>query len=333
MALEKAILLEANRFKKENKQIIKLIKRYKKIAIFRHIKPDFDALGTQFGLRHWLLDNFFDKDIKVFGDNHVTLTPRLFPETDKVNDSWFDEPFLAIIVDVGSKSRVADPRFEKAAAIIKIDHHPYTDDIADVDVTDTETAAASELVVALLLAQGKKYTLSRTAAEYFYIALVGDSGRFSYSSTSQLSFAVASHLIGTGFKVNDIIQKMFVKQIEDLEIMSYILNHYTVSPKGVAYYVLDSAVQEKLHITTERGKENVNMFANIDGIHIWCSITEDPNPSDYCWRISIRSKKIAINGVATKWGGGGHEQASGARINSLNELEAFIKDLEDVIPD
>lgn len=333
MALEKPIVLEANRFKKENREIIKLIKKYNKIAVFRHIKPDFDALGTQLGLATWIKDNFKDKDVKCFGDNHVTLTPRLFPESDKVNDSWFNEPFLAIIVDVGSKSRVADPRFEKAEAIIKIDHHPKTDDIANVDVTDTETAAASELVVALLLAQGKKYVLSKEAAEYFYIALVGDSGRFSYSSTSELTFAVASNLVRTGFKVNDIIQRMFVKQIEDLEIQSYVLTHYTISPKGVAYYVLDNAIQEKLHITTERGKENVNIFSNIEGIHIWCSITEDPNPNDYCWRISIRSKKIAINGVATKYGGGGHDQASGAKILSLDELPAFIKDLEDLIPE
>ena len=330
MALEKPIVLEANRFKKENKEIIKLIKKYNKIAVFRHIKPDFDALGTQLGLATWIKDNFKDKDVKCFGDNHVTLTPRLFPESDKVNDSWFNDPFLAIIVDVGSKSRVADPRFEKAEKIITIDHHPKTDDIADVDVTDTETAAASELVVALLLAQGKKYVLSQEAAENFYIALVGDSGRFSYSSTSELTFAVASNLVRTGFKVNDIIQRMFVKQIEDLEIQSYVLTHYTISPKGVAYYVLDNAIQEKLHITTERGKENVNIFSNIEGIHIWCSITEDPNPNDYCWRISIRSKEKPINGVATEFGGGGHAQASGAKIDTLDDLPRFIQALDDL---
>ena len=139
------------------------------------------------------------------------------------------------------------------------------------------------------------------------------------------------HLVNTGFKVNDIIQKMFVKQLEDLEIMTYILTHYTVSPKGVAYYVLDCKIQEQLHITTERGKENVNLFSNIEGINIWCSITEDPDPKEPCWRISIRSKKVAINGVANKWGGGGHAQASGAKIVTLDELPAFIKDLEDVI--
>ena len=331
MKLEKAIIELGNKFKKEIKEIEKLIKQYDRIAVFRHIKPDFDALGTQYGLATWIKDNFPKKEVMCLGDNHVVFTPRLFPESAKVNESWFYEPFLAIIIDVGDAKRVADPRFEKAAKIIKIDHHPKTQDIANVDVTLEEAAAAGELVMGLLLNFKGKYVLSKEAADNFHIAIVGDTGKFQYSSVGPLTFAVAMHLVNTGIDVSQISKRMFVKQIEDLKIQSYILTHYEISPKGVAYYVLDDKVQKELHITTERGKENVNMFANIDGIGIWCSISEDPTPNDYCWRISIRSKEVAINGVAAKWGGGGHAQASGAKILSLDELPAFIKDLEDLL--
>ena len=61
--------------------------------------------------------------------------------------------------------------------------------------------------------------------------------------------------------------------------------------------LLPCDVQNDLKITPEQGKENVNMFSNIAGINAWCSITEDPNPKDYCWRISIRSKEKDISGV------------------------------------
>ncbi len=331
MKLEASIKAVGKKFAKENKQIISLIKKYDRIAIFRHIMPDYDALGTQMGLYHWIKDNFPEKEVIVLGDNHVTFTPRLFPEMDRVNDDWFSKPYLTIVVDVGNKSRIADPRFEKASDRIKIDHHPRTEDWPTVDVTDTSTAAASELVVALLLNLGSKYKLSKEAAENFYIALVGDSGRFQYSSTSALTFAVASHLINTGIKINEIYQRMYQKQIDDLAVTAYILNHFTISPKGVAYYVLDSKIQEELKITTERGKENVNLFSNIEGIHIWCSITEDTNPKEPCWRISIRSKGITINGVATEFGGGGHAQASGAKIETLEELPKFIAALDALI--
>ena len=331
MALEKEIVEVGKRFAKEKRKLLNLIKKHSRIAIFRHIMPDYDALGTQLGLYHWIKDNFPEKEVIVLGDNHVTFTPRLFREMDRVNDDWFNEPYLAIIVDVGNKSRIADPRFEKTKDIAKIDHHPATEDFPKVDITDTECAAASELLVAILLTYGKDYVLSQEAAENFYIALVGDSGRFQYSSTSPLTFAVASHLVGTGIKINEIYQRMYLKQIDDLKVMAYVLTHYHISPKGVAYYVLDSKIQEELKITTERGKENVNMFSNIEGIHIWCSITEDSNPKEPCWRISIRSKGIVINGVAAMFGGGGHAQASGAKIVTLDELPHFIEELDKLI--
>lgn len=319
------------KFKKEIIGIENAIRKYDRIAIFRHIMPDFDALGTQLGLYYFLKDNFPNKEIKMFGDNHVTFTPRLFPEMDRDGDAWFDKPFLAIIVDVSNKSRIADPRFEKADFIIKVDHHPNVEDFANINVVDTTTAAASELMVALLLNFKHKYELSVRSATNFYVGIAGDSGRFQYSSTSALTFGVASVLISRGIVLNDIYSKMYLKQIDDLAVTAYILNNYKISPKGVAYYVLDTQIQKDLKITTERGKENVNLFSNIQGINIWCSITQDDNPKEPCWRISIRSRDYVVNGVATEFGGGGHAQASGAKITTLDELPKFIAALDALI--
>lgn len=89
--------------------------------------------------------------------------------------------------------------------------------------------------------------------------------------------------------------------------------------------------KKELKITTERGKENVNLFSNIVGINIWCSITQDEDPKEPCWRISIRSRDYVINGVATEFGGGGHAQASGAKITTLAELPKFIEALDALI--
>ena len=307
-------------------RILNAIKRYNKIAVFRHIMPDFDALGTQLGLATWLKDNFKDKDIKVLGDNHVTFTPRIYPEMDRLNDSWFNEPFLAIIVDVGNDSRIADPRYKKAKFIIKLDHHPKTEDIADVDVTETTMAAASELVVNMLLSFKGDYFISEKSSSYFYSALVGDSGRFMYSSTSKHTFEIAQALLNCNINISKIYQTMYEKKIDDLYVTSYVLNNFKVSKHGVAYYLLPLDIQNKLKITTEQGKENVNLFSNIKGINAWCSITEDSK--EPCWRISIRSKEKPINQVAAMFEGGGHAQASGAKINSLSDLDRFINELD-----
>lgn len=315
--------------KKNYSYFYSCVKKYDHIVIFRHIKPDFDAMGTQMGLYTFIKDNFPNKDVHFVGDNHVTFTPRLFPEAERLNDSYFDEPFLAIICDVGDHERIADPRYTKAKKILKVDHHPCKVEIASHPILDTESAAAAEIMTDILL-KWKGTTLSKEAASYLYIGIVGDSGRFQYSSTNAHTFACASALIETGISIRDIYLKMYEKNIDDLKVTAYVLNHFSISPHGVAYYLLPDSVQKELKITSEQGKNNVNLFANIEGINAWCSITEDPNPKDYCWRISIRSKGKDISGVANMWEGGGHAQASGCKIKSLDQLDAFVKSLDDL---
>ena len=312
--------------KKDVTRILSAIKRYDRIAIFRHSKPDFDALGSQMGLAIWLKDNFPNKEIHVLGDNHVTFTPRLYPEMDNLSEEWFKKPFLAIVLDTANTSRVADPRWKKAKFKIKIDHHPEVEKYGKIQVVRTDACAAAEILTDILLSFKGNYVLSKEAASYLYSGLAGDSGRFQYSSTSEVSFITASYLLAAGIELSDVYQRMYQKKIEDLQVTAYILNHFSVSEHGVAYYVLDANIQKELNITTERGKENVNLFSNIEGINAWCSITEDPK--DNCWRISIRSKATPINEVAAKWEGGGHAQASGAKIDNLEQLPAFINDLD-----
>jgi len=324
-----AIILDYSKaHKKEYAAIRRAIERYENIVVFRHLKPDYDALGTQLGVYQFLKDNFPEKEIHVVGDNHVTFTPRLFPEMENLSEEWFKtHKFLAIIVDVGDAERVADPRFKHATYKIKIDHHPCKKEIARASVCDIELAAAAELAADLLLTWKGK-TLSREAAYWLYVAIVGDSGRFLFSSTSPHTFAIAQALLATGIELPPLYRRMYEKNIDSLKSLAYILNNFRVSPHGVAYYCLPKDVQEELRITPEQGKEHVNTFSNIDGINAWCSVTEDPNPKDYCWRISIRSKGKDISGVANKWEGGGHAQASGAKIKDLTYLDAFIADLD-----
>ena len=42
------------KYKTEFEQSLELIKKYDRIVIFRHRVPDFDALGTQLGLKYFL---------------------------------------------------------------------------------------------------------------------------------------------------------------------------------------------------------------------------------------------------------------------------------------
>ena len=73
----------------------------------------------------------------------------------------------------------------------------------------------------------------------------------------------------------------------------------------------------------------MSLFSNIKGIGIWVSVSEDAKENEY--RVSIRSKGVKINGIAAKYGGGGHDQASGAKLTCIEELDSLIKDLDDLL--
>ena len=226
-------------YKNEIKTLLKKIKEFDRIVIFRHQTPDFDAIGTQLGLYHFIKDNFPSKDVHVVGENHVVFTPRLYPPMEILDEEYYDKPFLAIVVDTADTKRVSDDHFKKAAYIIKIDHHPNKEPYGNINIVVEEAAAASELVSAILYSFGDKYYISQQSAKYFYSALAGDSGRFLFNSTSPLTFEIAKLLISTGFNLSkDVYQKMYQKQIEDLRVTAYVLNNFIVSPKGVAYYIL-----------------------------------------------------------------------------------------------
>ena len=307
------------------KKIYSLIKKYDRICVFRHIKPDFDAYGSQMGLVTFLKDNFPNKEIHYVGDNHVSFAGRVYPVTESLPESWFTIPFLAIVCDVGEHDRIADPRYAYATDIVKIDHHPSKMEITDIKMVDLDSASASEMVYDLC-ANWKGKKISYQAAWYFYSGIVGDTGNFKYRSTSIHTFACAQALMESGINIADVTSCMFQKKIDDLKVTAYVLNHFSVSEHGVAYYYLPEDVQKDLNITSERGKDNVNLFSNIEGIEAWCSFSE--SIKDNCWWVSIRSKKTDISQVAAKWRGGGHANASGAKILELSELDGLIADLD-----
>lgn len=313
---------------KEIKKFYQKIEEFDRIVIYRHNKPDYDALGTQLGLVEFIKDNYPKKEVHYVGDDHVSLTGRCFRSMEVLPREWFNEPFLAIFVDTSKFDRVglADEfeSFKKAAYQIKIDHHPNVDPYGDLQIVDTSMAAAGELVADMLLLSEKK--ISKKSATELYKAIVGDSGRFLYDSVKTSTFETAKLLLEKGLNLSKIYAEMYNQKLSDLEITAYVMKNYRVTPHGVAYYILDDAALQKFHLPPERGKDNVNVFAHFDGIHAWCSITEDKKKGE--WRVSIRSAKDSIEEVAMRHNGGGHAQASGCKIKSFDEVKDLLEDLD-----
>ena len=65
--------------------LFELIDQYDIITIFRHISPDADALGSQFGLKQWIQDTYPQKQVYALGMDHGSKQ-HLYPEMDQVSD-------------------------------------------------------------------------------------------------------------------------------------------------------------------------------------------------------------------------------------------------------
>ncbi len=315
--------------KKEYASIIRAIKKYDRIAIFRHTTPDFDALGSQLAMYSWIKDNFENKEVIYVGDNHVSYNPRVFPNMMKVNSSWFDEPFLAIMCDVANTPRISDPRYKKAKYKIRVDHHPQVEKWGKVVLIDTSFVAACELIANFMLNQ-KNYVISKETAEYLLKGIIGDSGGFKYQYTSPHTFKVAAELVAKGLDVTSINQNMFFKKQNELELKKYALNNYKVTEHGVAYYILTDEIQKDLKIETEQGKECLALFQNVEGINCWLSATEDVTDPRNRWRISVRSNTVPINEVCSHYNGGGHPNASGAKLTKIELLDDLLRELDNL---
>lgn len=310
----------------EYNRVLKEIERYENIIIFRHEMPDFDALGSQYGLYFFLKDNFKTKNILLTGNNHVKFTPSLYPEIRQLEDNEFPSDFLAIVLDTGNTDRIDDKRFKNASMIIKFDHHPAVDNYGNINIVRDELSSCAELIADFIFSFENKYIISKESAKYLYSGIVGDSGRFLFSSVSPNTLRISAKLLDTGFDfTEEVYLKMYQKTYHDLEITKHVLNSCVFLKTGVAYYILKEEDLKELNISVERGKENLSLMSNLEDIEVWMSITENILKNEF--KVSIRSKRIPINDIAANYRGGGHDLASGATIKTLDELEPLLNDL------
>ena len=328
--LNKHILEIADKYKSKYKRLLKLIDRFDYIAVFRHIRPDFDAFGSQMGMYTWLVDNFKDKHVVFIGEDS-TLTPKCFPLPMEVDDSFFtDHEVLAIALDTSGKVRISDDRVKKSKYLVKIDHHPEVDRYGRLQIVDENMSAAGELLANMLIYfTTKGYDISKDCATYLFKSIAGDSNRFLYDSCTAHTFAICEYLMERGVHLSSLYKEMYFEDLSELDVTRYVMDNFKVTEHGVAYYILDKETLKRFNMSADHGKDNINLFDHFNGINIRVSASEDVEKN--VWRISIRSSGIAIDKIAEKYHGGGHAQASGAKVKNLEELNKMLKDLDDLL--
>ena len=144
------------------KQIYKQIKKNNKIVIARHIGPDPDALGSTLGLKEIILNTFPKKEVYVIGA--PAARHRYIGMLDKFTEDMYEDSLL-IVLDTPNMIRIDGVDVNKFKYKIKIDHHPFMEKYADIELIDDSASSASQLVAELIF--NTKLKLNKEAAEKF----------------------------------------------------------------------------------------------------------------------------------------------------------------------
>ena len=303
-------------------KLLSEIKAYNTIIIHRHSKPDGDALGSQIGLKHILRTNFPEKEVYVVGDDPGFYGFMDDSVMDLIPDRYFENA-LSVILDCGAPALISDNRYQYAKRTVRIDHHLYTNSIAEVEVIDSSYESCCGMITHLAMESGLR--LNTTAAKALYTGMVTDSGRFRYDATTSRTYTLASFLLETPFDITGIYRNLYADSYESKKLKAqFVLKiQFTANNVAFIYTTREELAETGADIfTVSRGM--VNTMADIKGVDIWCNFTETDN-GVLC---ELRSGSHNINPIAVKYGGGGHAKASGATVKDFDTAMKMLADLD-----
>ncbi len=304
--------------------VLDCIKNYDTIILHRHSRPDGHAMGSQIGMKHIILENFPDKIVYMVGDttNYLSFMPD--SKMDKIDDGVYDGA-LAILLDFAAPHLASDERYSKAAKTVRIDHHIYCETFTDVEVVDSSFESCCGMVTAFAVESGLK--INAIAGEALYTGMLTDSGRFRYDSTNSRTFRLASELIDTGFDTNELYRNLYSDNFDSKLLKAKFTLKIQFTPNNVAYiYTTKDEVKELATSEFSISRGMVATMTDIKGVDIWVNFTE----SDEGVLCELRSSRFNINPIAVKYGGGGHQKASGACVPNRETAMAMLSDLDQI---
>lgn len=305
--------------------LIKQIKEHDTIIIHRHQRPDGDAMGSQIGMREALKTTYSKKRVYAVGDINERFS--FIGELDQIEDELY-QGALVIVLDTPEETMISDERYKLAKYLIKIDHHIPRNSFGNEQIIDTSFESCAGLVAHIIFSTRIK--LNCFGAQALFTGIVTDSGRFRYDSVTARTFEIASKLLKYEFSLNDIYSQLYVEELKNVKLRAQFTLNFQVTKNNVAYVKTTAEDLVKYDVdlfTISRGM--VNTMSGIKGIDIWVNFTEDAENNSVI--AEIRSSKYNINPIATKYGGGGHQAASGATLKDFAEADLMLADLDKLI--
>lgn len=301
------------------------IRSASRVVICGHVSPDGDCMGSVLGLTLGLRTLGIDAVPTLADERPAPVTYAFLPGHDLFRAaSDLEPPALFVALDAASLDRLgsAVPLAEAADMIVNIDHHAGAEAFGHVNAVDPDAAAVGQILWHMLPSLGVE--ASPGIATCLYVAVMTDTGRFSYGNTDPAVLRDAAAMVEAGADPFHAYSAVYeARSASYLRLLGIALSRVTHANKGrVAYSWIaeeDLAATGTLPEETEDLVDVVRSVGDVEAILLVKLV-------DGQARVSLRAKGPAdVGSAARALGGGGHRAAAGATVKGgLDEALAAV---------
>ena len=312
-----------------------LLARSKRILISGHLSPDGDSLGSMIALARLLRaaghDAVATADVRALGKPGFLEGVGDLVPLRTLRRRKFD---LFVYVDAAAPARLppeARPFAEKLPTLV-FDHHATSEETGAVSIIDPAAAAAGELI--WRFAKWMEWPLDRAVAEALWVALVTDTGRFAYDSTTPATLRAACDLLKHGVRtafINDVLYCSFTTRATELKRRAWRSLHIWKNRK-VAEVTLTRDDFREVRGSKAEAEDVIEIPRQVARNEIALFFYQIPDRTHET-RVSIRTRAPwDATALATRFGGGGHVRAAGCTVKggmavAKRQMRKAVKDL------
>ncbi|MGN0818642.1 MAG: bifunctional oligoribonuclease/PAP phosphatase NrnA [Candidatus Coproplasma sp.] len=295
-------------------EIARQLKSAQTVAVFCHVRPDGDALGSMLSLV--LALNNAGKRAYAICDDPVPQRLKLFSAMEDVQLSLplpqdnFDTLICVDCADVTRMGTYSATFAKFKGATVNIDHHVSNNKFAKYNYV-FDCTATCELLPEVLSEAG--FEITKEIADLLALGLLTDSGNFSHRDVSEKTFLTAAELKKKGADFCDIGYAMFSRQTKNRAILyGRIMSKIRFALDDRLAFI---TVTQQDFAETDTDKSQTEGFVDfplsIDSVEVAIALMEVKKGQ---YKASLRSKRANVNAVAANFGGGGHILASGCML-------------------
>lgn len=293
-----------------------------------HVNPDADAIGSEIAFAAVL--KILNKKFSIV---NISETPHYLKFLDAENwiasfnpelhQKIFNERDIIICLDFNRSQRLVRMEnlfLQSSKMKICIDHHQDAENCFDEYFTD-ELACATGEILYNFLDETKIVEISKGISTALYAAIMTDTGSFRFERTTTRVHRIAAELISKGANPQSVYSQIYDQSsIGRLRLLGEALFNIELygDENNIAVMTVSTDSLNKNNTNEEDTDGFINHLMSIQSVQVGIKFMQLKNG----FKISFRSKgNIPANKIAALFGGGGHKNASGARVKDKNLFE------------